>query len=155
MIAFAIISYLSVAIVDDFFQPLPRMDFRESPLVFVLMIALVLYAIFLKPIGAIRRASESTDQTPAGPPRRRASRRLLVHVDLIAVQVLERHARTVGLNLRLAVELDASVLHAAILAHAVIGHDPKERLRSSLLADQRPVFVRFAQTQRNRHHLIV
>src|SRR5262249_49342950 len=34
--------------------------------------------------------------------RRYSSRRLLVHVDLIAVQVLERHARAVGLNLRLA-----------------------------------------------------
>ena len=42
MIAFAILSYLSVAIVDDFFQPLPRMDIRESPLVFVLMITLYL-----------------------------------------------------------------------------------------------------------------
>src|SRR5262249_53822527 len=36
-------------------------------------------------MGAIRRASESMNQTPAGPPRRRASRRLLVHVDLIAI----------------------------------------------------------------------
>src|SRR5262249_40176576 len=86
---------------------------------------------------------------------RPGSRRLLVHVDLVAVQVLERHAGTVGLNLWLAVELDAGVLHPAILAHAVIGHDPEERLRSSLLADQRPVFIRFGQIESKRDHLIV
>src|SRR5262249_41203065 len=62
---------------------------------------------------------------------------------------------TVGLNLWLAVELDAGVLHPAILVHAVIGHDPEERLRSSLLANQRPVYIRLRQIESERDHLIV
>src|SRR5262245_33953960 len=57
-----------------------------------------------------------------------SSRGLLVHVNLVAVQVLERHPRAVGLNLRLAKELDAGILHPAILAEAVIRHNPEEWL---------------------------
>src|SRR5262249_46999198 len=75
--------------------------------------------------------------------------------DVASVQVFKRHARAVGLNLRLAVELDAGILHPAILAHAVLARDPEKRLRSSLLADQRPVFICGGQTEGNRHHLIV
>src|SRR5262245_44328363 len=56
------------------------------------------------------------------------SRRLLVHVNLVPVHVLQRHAGAVGLNLGLAVELDAGSLHPAILLHAVVGEDPEERL---------------------------
>src|SRR5262245_63946653 len=67
--------------------------------------------------------------------------RLLIHVDLVAVQILERDSRAVRLNLGLAVELDARVLHPAILAQAVIGHDAEIGLRPTLLPHQGAVFV--------------
>src|SRR5262245_22678459 len=87
-----------------------------------------------------------------GAPPLPRSRRLLVHVDLVAVQVLERHAGAVRLNLWLAVELDASVLHPAIFAQAVIRLDPEEGLRATLLADQGSVLVGRSQIQGDGHH---
>src|SRR5262249_55588653 len=82
-------------------------------------------------------------------------RRLLVHVDLVPIQILKRHTGAIWLNLRLAVEFHAGLLHSAVLGNAVIGHDPEERLRTALLADQRPVFVRFSQIQGDGYDLIV
>src|SRR5499426_3636985 len=80
---------------------------------------------------------------------------LLIHVNLVAVQVLERHSGPVRLYFGLALESHAGVLHAPILPHAVVGHDPKEWLRTTLLADEGPFLVRLGQGQGNRYDFVV
>src|SRR4029453_10189031 len=65
----------------------------------------------------------------------RALCRFLVQVDLVAIQILERYSGTIRLNLRLAVKLNAGILHTAILTQTIIGYDPQEGLRPALPAD--------------------
>src|SRR5215813_9021118 len=68
--------------------------------------------------------------------------RLLIHVNLVPVQVLERHSDPVGLHFGLTLESHAGVLHALILTHALVGLDGKEWLRTALPTDEGQFLVR-------------
>src|SRR5262245_7235968 len=76
--------------------------------------------------------------------------RLLIHVDPVAVKILERHPGPVGLHFGLAFEANTRLRHPPIFADAIVGHDPEQGLGPTLLADQQPLLVRLGQDERNR-----
>src|SRR5262249_15200856 len=82
-------------------------------------------------------------------------RRLLIQVDLVAIQILECYSGTPRLDLRFAVESNTGILHPAIVSYTVIGHDPKEGLRPSLLAHQGSILVGFSQIESDRQKVIL
>src|SRR5215204_7418625 len=73
---------------------------------------------------------------------------LLVQVDLVAVEILEKHPGPPWFALRLAVEGHAPLLHAAVLAETVVGAQGEQRKTACLLADYGQVALRPSQGQR-------
>ena len=60
--------------------------------------------------------------------------RLLIHEDLVAVQVFKHHPRAIRADFRFALKFHAQLFHSLVVTEAIMGLHPKIWVAAALLA---------------------